>query len=392
MEINLDSFGHLDKAFSKNLTFFDSQDGGILRNIIIYLGWQWANDPFNFGEFDPKIFQEIMGYKGRSIITEKAEKVYQDIHLNLTPDKIDELKNNKDPNRYYWDTKLENALYTLATKNFEISEGYELDNGDKVHKLKSYQILQSIEIRWKKGKRGKSQKTYYFEANKDFLLNLSKYFALIDKDIYVKLRKPNLQTLYTYLCDIRHDKKASKQSNITITPYFGTLKSLTGVNIEKTNICKKKIATKLNTVLKEATHLNASVEWGKQKPSDVAKYQAIIKFDYTQDKESKDIMEKTLIVLFFHSLLALYRDLYNIPEELYRDVKEKQSFWKWIQNHDIDKDRKILKMTTVYYNFFDKVKKNQRGGMDFHQRNITNYYNNIEKIFRFKPIQKIENK
>lgn len=388
MEMNLDTFGHLDKVFSKNLTVFNNQDNALLHNLVVYLGWQWANDPFNFGEIDPKKFEKVMGYKSRKIFTDFADNIYQEQHLNLTQEQIEELKKSDDPNQHYWNTKFENALYTLATKNFELSEGYEMNDGEKEHTLTSYQILKKVTIQWKKAKGGQMQKTYYFEANKDFLFNLTKYFALIDKDVYIKFRKSNLQSLYNYLCDIRHDKKVYNTPTASITPYYNFLKKLTGVNISDQKVSKKKIRAKLNKVLTEATHLHGTVVWGKQKPSDRGTYQPIITFDYTKDIESKNIMEKTLIVLFFHSLLDLYRNTYD-TSSIHGTEEEKTYFWKWCCNQDIDRHEKLMKMNTIYFNFYDKVKQKVKvegnsNNMNFHYNKIVDYLDNLDKHFRFK--------
>ena len=200
----------IDRDFAKNPTVFREfgEDERLIKSLVAYVFLMFRNgkfDLFNKLRIDPAKFGEEMGYKRAELF----RKVESPLQLNgLKPKDVARMKAE---NANLYETKLENALYKMMSRNLMFTQIMGETTTHKVERTQAQQILTHVDTYTDKNNKGKK---YYDISVKDtFLELLNRYFVNIDKNAFILTRDSNLSDLYFFLSDVQqyclgHDIRA----------------------------------------------------------------------------------------------------------------------------------------------------------------------------------------
>lgn len=280
---NDSSLVRIDKNIANNpdaiaLEFGQGNDE-LAMSLLIFCAWQRKTNLFDYGIIDPDKFAKTMGY---------APKYLTSVHPNpacLANLNDDEKKNlykqqsehPEDPTYRVLDSRFENALYLLLSRNIiyrRPGKTYKIDgNVVRALEIKSVRLFKRFTILFKKSPRGKKKLLYDYELDEGFAQNLSLLYVTANIADFAVLRKKSLHKLYLYTKNMRETalflNHESCQSN------FDLLCQIADIRSDAPKDCKKRLVAAFKEIEKV---IPINLRWEKR-PGDKWAYLPIIIFN-----------------------------------------------------------------------------------------------------------------
>lgn len=334
MEKKITDIVRIDKNIANNSDAFDldfQSSDELASSLLMYVAWQRKNTLFDFGIIDPANFAQKMGFSPRYLTSKHPHPAHLE---GLTPTQIAEKyreqdEHPEDPMYRIFDSRLENALYLLITKNFTFRRSGIVyrDTGTQAMKklqVNSIRLLKSFSILFKKSPRGKKKLYYEYELDSEFAQNLSLLYITTDLADFTALRKKSLHKLYLHVRNLRENAivyymkcmKANYKKSQIKTSYvaeFDLLCRLAGVNCTAARDRKRWLNNAFKTL---ENFLPISLEWEKSPGSKWA-YIPVLHFKELQansqlllpDDKLNPIQEK--VDIFTQNLFLLVIEEYK---------------------------------------------------------------------------------
>ena len=328
-----------DKNLAHNTYDFEryAEDATLIRNLVVYIAFSYQEDLFGYGTLDPAKFARHMGYKDHRSLYKKAPEPAQ--LQGLKPAALQALRENDDD--YVWDDLLDNALYKMAHQPLSLSFGGKIAAGQSYARIDTMLILNSVSVYFDPKN---PQKRYYkYQASKDFITNLSRYFLMLNLGSFTRLRENRLQPLYLYLCNLR---ETLRLKNTVGTPHFDMICNYAGINDREPKQRKKKINKKLALIQQKAPELHLDWRWDK---NGRFYYKLVIWFqgDEKQDLPANSFFTRVLVRHLFQKYTKFY------PEEGASEAQRRQ-FRHWLDDTEKDHELKRSVICNVILEHYGK--------------------------------------
>jgi len=322
-----------DRYLATNASNFKqfSGDGQLMLSIVIYIALTYqSKDLFGYGSLDVTDFAKKMNYDKANLFRKHPDPAFY-----------------KKPGmefKKFYTTNIGNALYRLYTEKMVLSS--KRKNVGNVEKFSdsSISMLTSLEVDYDT----KTNKTkIIYQGEEGFIASLNKAFTLININYLPKLRKPKLDSLYIYLCQLKDVLVFNKE--VIATPSFDFLCSICDINSIEVTDAKKYLLRKLKRLSKDS-----------DLDFDVATYKKSGKFEYgvqiiftnldfkTYQKEHNEALKDVLDNLYRRNLLIVYKKNINDEDDDIDQVK----FYNWLENKRADKSLKKKIFISVYNSIF----------------------------------------
>lgn len=310
----------IDKNFANNPNALALDFGGdeeLAMSILMYCAFQRKNKLFDFGLIDPEKFAKTMGFAPKSLTVVHPRPAFLE---NMSKDQRKKVyreqdEHPEDPAYRVFDSKFENALYLLVSRNitykqpgkkFVSTDGRSVDSVE----IKSVRLLKNFSIIFQKSRRGKKKILYDYELDESFVQNLSLYYIKADVEDFARLRKKGLHKFYLYIKNLRDMAYVAQKPVIEVN--FDVLCDIADINSKEPRDNKRR--------LKEAFAqlvgiIDVTIDFKKKNPTDRWEYQPVLTFNEIKmkiipsDKADK-IGEKVDIFAlnFFERIIAAYKN------------------------------------------------------------------------------------
>ena len=313
-----------DKNLAHNTYDFDKyqEDATLIRNMVVYIAFSYQEDLWGYGTLDPAKFARHMGYKDHRSLYKKVPNPAQ--FRDLSPDEIERLQNN--PQEYVWDDQLDNALYKMAHQPLSLSFGGKAVAGQSYVRIDTMLILNSVSVYFDEHN---PQKRYYkYQASKEFINNLSRYFLTLDLKSFTQLRENRLQPLYLYLCNLRETLRLKNEVG---TPHFDLICKYANIYDQEPKYRKKNVNKKLATINRKAPELGLVWRWEK---NGRFYYKLVIYFEESEpaNLSANSFFSRVLVRQLYYEYAKFYPE--NFSQEQYRN-----QFQRWLagtqKDHEI---------------------------------------------------------
>lgn len=264
---------------SESLAFDFKENSPLIGSLLMYLAWQVKYNLFAIGSIDPHDFAKKMGFHSKYLNTIHPSPACLE---GLSKYQKDELykkqkENPEDPNHRIFDSRFENALYLMISKNLtykRVGTIYKDGEGNRLQQLKvaSIRLLESFSIVFQKSPKGKKKLYYLYELDPGIVNNLSLRYVNTSITHFIQLRQKNLHQLYLFVKDKRDtavslyfkiDETNPKDFNDSYTAQFPLLCETAGINSSEPKDRKKRLVQAFN-ILKELLPVELIWEKGPQ--------------------------------------------------------------------------------------------------------------------------------
>lgn len=203
----------IDKNIANNSEALDldfQSNDELVSSILMYAAYQRKNHLFDFGIIDPEDFARTMGFAPKYLTSVHPKPACLE---GYSADQIakayhDQEAHPEDPHYRIFDSRLENALFLLLSKNMTFRRTgivYKEKDGSSMQRMTvtSVRLLKSFSIIFRKSPRGKKKLFYDYELDEGFGQNLSLLYITANIDDFTMLRKKSLHKLYLYVKNLR---------------------------------------------------------------------------------------------------------------------------------------------------------------------------------------------
>lgn len=325
----------IDKNIANNSEAFEIDFQGseeLASSLLMYMAWQRKNKLFDFGIIDPEDFANKMGFMPRYLTSVHPHPAcLEGLSAAEVAEKYKlQAENPENPLYRIFDSRFENALYLLVSKNFtfkRVGTIFQNTGNNSMQKLQvtSIRLLKSFGIIFNKSKRGKKKLYYEFQLDDEFSQNLSLLYVTANINDFAALRKKSLHKLYLYTRNLRENavafylqsmKENARRSEIVpnYTADFDLLCRIGGISSTNARDKKRRLKDAFE-ILKE--YLPIHLDWGKR-PGEKWAYQPIIVFEELEanselmrsDGRLSPIEEKVEIFTqnFFLQIITEYKE------------------------------------------------------------------------------------
>ncbi len=337
-----------DRYLATNASNFKQfgNDGQLMLSIVIYIALTYqSKDLFGYGSFDVTDFAKKMNYDKANLFRKHPDPAFYK-------------KEGMEFKKFYT-THIGNALYRLYTEKIILSSKRKNVGSLEKFSDSSISMLTALDVDYDT-KTNKTQLIY--QGEEGFIASLNKAFTLININYLPKLRKPKLDSVYIYLCQLKDVLIFNKE--VIATPNFDFLCGICDINSADVSDAKKYLIKKLKRLSRDS---DLKFEVASYKKS--GKYSFGIQIIFTDldfkayEKEHKEAMKDVLENLYSRNLLVFYKE--NVGSEDIDQVK----FRRWMENNRMDKPikkkifiavcnsifpNKITEYDTIVKNKFDK--------------------------------------
>lgn len=208
-KISQNNLVRIDKNIANNSEAFELDfqgDDEMVSSLLMYAAWQRKNHLFDYGTIDPEDFAKTMGFAPKYLTSVHPHPACLDGMTDEQKAKAYQAQTEhpEDPNYRIFDSRFENALYLLLSRNLTFRRAgsiYTKKDGSNMQKLtvSSVRLLKSFEIVFRQSKRGKKKLYYNYELAEEFSHNLSLLYVTANIEDFTALRKKSLHKLYLYV-------------------------------------------------------------------------------------------------------------------------------------------------------------------------------------------------
>lgn len=327
-----------------------SNNDELVTSILMYAAYKRKYSLFNEGIIDPADFAQKMGF---------ADKYLTSVHPNpacfegWSKEKIEQAYRNQaehpeDPNYRVFDSRFENALYLLISRNIAYRREGRVFKSQQNGTMKetivaSVRLMKSFSIIFQQSKRGKKKLLYSYELDDSFSENLSLFYITANINDFTVLRKKNLHRLYLYIKNLREISILKTNPNIILN--FDLLCQLGGINSTAARDKKARLKTAFSHI---SEFIDMELDWKSHSPADRYKYVPIITFNEVKKLKEASILpmdkqdpiaEKVDIFVtnFIFAVLKTYKDEFGIDISFEKDLKLIEGIIiKYIKNQSRD--------------------------------------------------------
>lgn len=326
-----------DRYLATNASNFKQfgNDGQLMLSIVVYIALTYqSKDLFGYGSFDVTDFAKKMNYDKANLFRKHPDPIFY--------------KKEGIEFKSFYTTYIGNALYRLYTEKIILSSKRKNVGSLEKFSDSSIGMLTSLEVDYDT----KTNKTkLIYQGEEGFIASLNKAFTLININYLPKLRKPKLDSLYIYLCQLKDVLVFNKE--VIATPSFDFLCGICDINSTDVSDAKKYLIRKLNRLSKNS---DLKFEVASYKKS--GKYNFGIQIIFTDldfkayEKEHREAMKDVLENLYLRNLLVFYKD--NLGTEVETEDIDQVKFYRWMNNNRMDKPIKkkifIAVCNTIFTN------------------------------------------
>ncbi|MDR0572362.1 MAG: hypothetical protein LBG48_05935 [Rickettsiales bacterium] len=411
----------LDKNIAHNIDCF----GGLMEEaahvtiqLVYHFCETYQNNIFGFGILDPDEFANKYQLDKHNL----KRKAKDPVQLQGKADaeiKAMYARQANDPSSRVFDSILENALYILLSRNIVLTRG-----GKKVvqgqgtgtygkvgtqeevvyDKLISIQVLQNLEVVFKKSRRGEQKVLYYYVLNPDIIGNLTEYFLVSNKNNLISLRGNKTERLYLFLVNLRDSMFVHGQTSTTIesTPSFLELCHVAGVDtVYKSGVkagsakdakyVKRDLKQKLDYLIAHNEDKNFSFTYHFVHGKPGHRWAYVCLFDFAlrhensvKEKEWRHSERKSIYINnIFYEFLDYFKKLNSRTYASYCNNPDmlQNVFLRWLKS-----DVHIEEKTLAYRNAYFKTYHNLHMGFDIVANRFVARLATIENIDDFKNL------
>lgn len=306
----------------------------LVTSILMYAAYKRKHSLFNEGIIDPADFAKRMGF---------ADKYLTSVHPNpacfegWSKEKIEQAYQNQnahpeDPQYRVFDSRFENALYLLISRNITYRREGRVFTSQKNGTMKesivtSVRLMKSFSIIFQQSKRGKKKLLYSYELDDSFSENLSLFYVTANINDFAMLRKKNLHRLYLYLKNLREISILKANPNIVLN--FDLLCQLGGINSTAARDKKARLKSAISNI---AEFIDMELDWKSHSIADRYKYIPVITFNEVKKLKATSILppdkqnpEAEKVDIFATNLmlavLKAYREEFGIDISFENDMQ-----------------------------------------------------------------------
>ncbi len=317
-----------DRYLATNINSFNQfgNDGQLMFSIVVYIAISYQDkDLFGYGSFDITDFGKKMNYDKGNLFRKHPNPSYL-------------VKFPKGEKKFYT-TYLGNAFYRLYTENLIFDSERKNIAGVEEFEDKTLRMLNLLKVNYDYKKREKAELIYSIDKN--FEISLSKAFTLINKTVLPTLRKPNLDYLYVFLCQLKD--VAVYKGSTTVTPSFEKLCGLCSINSTEASQAKKYLKKKLERLNRESD-LDFDVVFYKKNGRWEYGVQIIFGSIKVDTGARNEILKDAFRNVYERNLLTLWEDKY--------ESVNKSRFENWLKNNKKDREVKVNVFVSSYNSIF----------------------------------------
>lgn len=322
-----------DRYLATNASNFKQfgNDGQLMLSIVIYIALTYqSKDLFGYGSFDITDFATKMNYLKNNLFKKHPDPAFY--------------KKEGMEYKSFYTTYIGNALFRLYSEKMILSSKRKNVGGVESFNDSSISMLTSLDVSYE----ANTNKTkVIYQGEQGFIASLNKAFTLININYLPNLRKPKLDALYIYLCQLKDVLVLNKE--VVAIPSFDFLCSICDINSTEAYDAKKYLTKKLKR-LNDNSDLKFDVQYYKK--SGRHNYGVRLVFQEMTFKnyetEHKEAVIDVLDKLYMRNLLLTYKNsILQNNEEL-----DKVKFFNWAENKRANKDLKKKIYVSVYNSIF----------------------------------------
>ncbi|MFN4083989.1 MAG: hypothetical protein ACK4K9_10180 [Bacteroidia bacterium] len=324
-----------DRFLASNITAFAQfgNDGHLMLLVSLYIAKTYqSTDLFGYGTFDVTEFSEQFGIEKNNLFREHPDPMYR-------------RKEKKGKIKFY-NTYIGNALYRLQTEALLLTKARKNIGNIENFETNSFQMLSYLKVYYDEDKRNKTIINY--KADGGFLVAINRAFTLTNYKIVSSLRKPALDYLYVWMCQLRD--RIINQGQNSITVEFDEMCKIAEIHIEEIKDRKKKLKIKLDRLIKEAD-FNFSYKFIKVS----GRYNYGIELNFIDNKEKQKESLKAYLQAFENHYKRMLMDWFvknKINSESKISVSE-QEFLQWAKKNQNDTEIKVKLFIDSWNLYFD---------------------------------------
>lgn len=322
-----------DRYLATNASNFKQfgNDGQLMLSIVIYIALTYqSKDLFGYGSFDVTDFANKMNYDKGNLFRKHPDPAFF---------KKDGMEFKK-----FYTTNIGNAFFRLFTEKMVLSSKRKNVGNVESFTDSSISMLTSLDVSYESLK---NKTKVIYQGEEGFIASLNKAFTLININYLPNLRKPKLDALYIYLCQLKDVLVLNKE--VVANPSFDFLCSICDINSKDVSQAKKYLTKKLKR-LNDDSDLKFDVQFYQK----AGRYNYGVRLIFQEmtfknyETEHKEAVVDVLDNLYMRNLLLTYKSsIISENEEL-----DKVKFFDWAENKRANKDLKKKIYVSVYNSIF----------------------------------------
>jgi hypothetical protein len=324
-----------DRFLASNITAFTQfgNDGHLMLLVTLYIAKTFqSTDLFGYGTFDVTDFSEQFAIDKGNLFREHPDPMYR--------------RKEKRGNIKFYNTYIGNALYRLQTEALLLTKARKNIGNIENFETNAFQMLSYLKVYYDENKLNKTIINY--KADGGFLVAINRAFTLTNYKIVSSLRKPALDYLYVWMCQLRD--RIINQGQKSISVEFDELCKIAEIHVAEIKDRKKKLRLKLNRLIKEAD-FNFTFNFIKVS----GRYNYGVEITFIDDKEKQKESLKAYLQAFENHYKRMLLDWFvknKINSESKISVSE-NDFFQWAKKNQYDTEIKVKLFIDSWNLYFD---------------------------------------